>query len=181
MTLFAELADRSWFPPDNSSVCWARKPEAGRALPGTRTSGPDSGPWFPQCGQICSNLSSKYGFSNASRSALKDPQVLSAANDQRSELVGLGERRSGNFAPVQQRRVQLAGMGAICDRCLPQPWGSAEGGSRWEIVVGQHEKFRGATSGLHRPVDIEINRSYRVSTPPLARGHSRGRLPIWFS
>jgi hypothetical protein len=67
--------------------------------------------------------------------------VLSAANDQRSELVGLGERRSGNFAPVQQRRVQLAGMGAICDRCLPQPWGSAEGGSRWEIVVGNMKNF----------------------------------------
>ncbi len=74
-----------------------------------------------------------------------------------------------HFASVQRRRVQLAGMGAICDRGLPQRRHVAEGRSRGKVVVGRHEKFRGATSGLYRVVDREIYRSYRRATPPLAR------------
>ena len=39
----------------------------------------------------------------------------------RGELVasGLGQRCEGNFASGEQWRMQLAGMGPICDRCLP--------------------------------------------------------------
>src|SRR5690349_18785653 len=62
MTLFAELADRSWFPPD-SFCCSVRKPEEGQALPRARTSGRIQAVGFRLCGQIFSNLSSKYGLS----------------------------------------------------------------------------------------------------------------------
>ena len=74
-----------------------------------------------------------------------------------------------HLASVQRRRVQLAAMGAIWDRGLPQCRHIAEGRSRGKIIVGRHEKFRGATSGLYRVIDREIYCPYRRATSPLAR------------